>query len=169
MTGDRLYYQWAREKVAMGLLGKMIKTYRGDRRPREKIAAVQKKRLLSLVRTAKEHSPFYRKLYAGIGDDFSLADLPPVSKPELMAHFDDVLTDRGVTMARIEEYTRDLDHIGRMIDDKYLIFKTSGSTGNPAVVLYDRQTVDVSSAVAAFRTFARKEDLKKFMKHGKKT
>ncbi len=153
----------------MGLLDKMIKTHKGDRWSRKRIATVQKRRLLSLVRFAKERSPFYRKLYAGIGDDFSLDDLKPVSKPELMAHFDDVLTDRNITMAKIDEFTHDLDNIGRMIDDKYLIFKTSGSTGNPAVVLYDKQNIDVSSAVAAFRTFARKEDLKKFMKHGKKT
>lgn len=153
----------------MGLLDKMIKTRKGDSWSREKIEAVQKKRLASLVRTAKEKSPFYRDLYAGIRDDFALNDLPPVSKPELMEHFDDVLTDRNITMARIDDFTQDLDNIGRMIDGKYLIFKTSGSTGNPAVVLYDKQNIDVSSAVAAFRTFARKEDLRKFMKHGKKT
>ena len=158
-----------RRNAGLGLLEKMMKTYGGDRRPREKTAAVQKKRLASLVKTAKEKSPFYRELYAGIGDGFSLSDLPPVSKPELMAHFDEVLTDRGVTMARIDEFTQDPDNIGRMIDGKYLIFKTSGSTGNPAVVLYDKANIDVSSAVAAFRTFARKEDLRKFMKHGKKT
>ena len=153
----------------MGLPDKMMKTFRGDRLPRDRIAAVQRKRLESLVRYAKEKSPFYRELYADTGDDFHLKDLPPVSKPELMAHFDDVLTDRSITMARIEDFTQDPDHIGRMIDDQYLIFKTSGSTGNPAVVLYDRRNIDVSSAIAAFRTFARKEDLRKFMKHGKKT
>ena len=158
-----------RGNAGMGLLEKMIRTYGGDRRPREKTAAVQKKRLASLVKYAGENSPFYRELYAGIGEDFSLTDLPPVSKPELMAHFDEVLTDRGVTMARVDEFTQDPDNIGRMIDGKYLVFKTSGSTGNPAVVLYDKENIDVSSAVAAFRTFARKEDLRKFMKHGKKT
>ena len=106
----------------MGLLDKMIKTYRGDRWSREKIEAVQRKRLAALVRFAKENSHFYRDLYTGIGEDFSLEDLPPVSKPELMAHFDQVLTDRSITMARVDEFTQDLDHIGRMLDDKYLIF-----------------------------------------------
>lgn len=153
----------------MGLLEKMIKTHKGDRWSREKIAEVQKKRLNALVKMAKEKSPFYKRLYADVGEDFSLSDLPPVSKPELMSHFDEVLTDRNITMERIENFTQNLDNIGRMIDDKYLIFKTSGSTGNPAVVLYDKNNIDVSSAVAAFRTFARKEDFRKFMKHGKKT
>ena len=153
----------------MGLFEKMIKIYKIDHRSREKILGVQRKRLASLVKTARARSPFYRKLYAGIGDDFLLAELPPVSKPEMMAQFDEVLTDRNITMERIDNFTRDPDNIGRMIDDKYLIFKTSGSTGNPAVVLYDKDNIDVSSAIAAFRTFARKEDLRNFMKHGKKT
>jgi phenylacetate-coenzyme A ligase PaaK-like adenylate-forming protein len=153
----------------MGLFYKMLKTYKKDQLSRDRLAALQQKRLKSLVKFAKENSPFYQKLYAEIGDAFSLSDLAPVSKPELMAHFDDVLTDRAITVARIDDFTQDLDNIGRMIDDKYLIFKTSGSTGNPAVVLYDKQNIDVSSAVAAFRTFARKEDFRRFMKHGKKT
>ena len=153
----------------MSLFGKMIITHKARQWSREKIAEVQKKRLRSLVKYARERSPFYQKLYADIGENFSLTDLPPVSKPELMAHFDEVLTDRNITMARIESFTQKLDNIGRMIDGKYLIFKTSGSTGNPAVVLYDNNNIDVSSAVAAFRTFARKEDFRKFMKHGKKT
>ncbi len=153
----------------MSLLGKMLVTRKGNRLSREKIEKIQKKRLKKLVKTAKEKSPFYKKLYANIGEDFTLKNLPPVSKPELMANFDDVLTDRNVTMKRIDEFTTNLDNIGRMIDGRYLIFKTSGSTGNPAVVLYDKNNTDVSSAVAAFRTFARKDDFKKFMKHGKKT
>lgn len=153
----------------MGLIEKMIKTYKADFWTREKIASVQKKRLTSLVNYARENSPFYWDLYKDIPDDYILADLPTVSKPQLMEHFDQVLTDRSISMNRIDDFTQNIDNIGRMLDDKYLIFKTSGSTGNPAVVLYDKCNIDVSSAVAAFRTFARKEDFRKFMKHGKKT
>ncbi len=153
----------------MSLIEKMLKTRGGDRWSRDKIERVQKTRLDALVKFARERSSFYRERYAEIGDDPSLTDIPPVTKPELMAWFDDVLTDLNITMDRIDAFTQDPDRIGRMIDGKYLIFKTSGSTGNPAVVLYDQGNIDVSSAVAAFRTFARKEDFRQFMKHGKKT
>ncbi|MBQ1318142.1 MAG: phenylacetate--CoA ligase family protein [Solobacterium sp.] len=153
----------------MSLLGAMVKTYLGGKADREKIKQIQQNRLNRLVRYAKANSPYYRKLYEGVGDDFSLEDLPPVSKPDMMANFDDVLTDRNITMHRVDTFTKDMENIGRMIDGRYLIFKTSGSTGNPAVVLYDKQNIDVSSAVAAFRTFARREDYRAFMKHGKKT
>lgn len=153
----------------MGLIEMMLKTYNGNYWSREKIRTTQKKRLDALLKYARERSPFYKELYADMGDDYSLTDIPAVSKPELMARFDDVLTDQNIAMERIDAFTRDLDNIGRMIDGKYLIFKTSGSTGNPAVVLYDKRNIDVSSAIAAFRTFARKEDFRRFMKHGKKT
>ena len=153
----------------MSLVDAMVKTYHTDRASRERLERLQQRRLRELVRYAKENSPFYRALYRGVGEDFELSDLPPVTKPELMARFDDVVTDRAVTMARVEAFTKDLDNVGRMLDGKYLVFRTSGSTGHPAVVLYDQGAVDVASAVAAFRTFARKEDFKKFMAHGKKT
>nr|MCR5177361.1 phenylacetate--CoA ligase family protein [Lachnospiraceae bacterium] len=107
----------------MGLFDKMLKTCNGDHWSREKIDMVQKKRLNALVKFAGERSPFYKELYADIGDDYSLADIPPVSKPELMARFDDVLTDRNINMDRIDAFTQDPDNIGRMIDGKYLIFK----------------------------------------------
>ena len=153
----------------MSLFKAMIQTYFGGRADPAKIKQVQRRRLVKLVRHAKANSPYYGQLYAGIGNDFRPEELPATSKPDIMAHFDDVLTDRSVTMHRVRAFTADVENVGRMLDGKYLIFKTSGSTGNPAVVLYDRQNIDVSSAVAAFRTFARREDFKAFMRHGKKT
>lgn len=153
----------------MSLFGAMVKTYFGGKVDREKTKQIQQNRLNRLVRYAKSNSPYYRKLYEGVGDNFSLVDLPPVSKPDMMANFDDVLTDRSITMRRVDTFTENSENVGRMIGGKYLVFKTSGSTGNPAVVLYDKQNIDVSSAVAAFRTFARREEYKAFTKHGKKT
>ncbi len=153
----------------MGLVGAMIKTRRSDGVSREKLAQIQQDRLKKLVEYARKNSPFYADLYQNIKEDFRLEDLPPITKPQLMADFDRAVTDRNVTMKRVEEFCSDLDHVGRMLDGKYLVFKTSGSTGNPAVVLYDQKCIDTASAVAAFRTFARSEDYKAFMRHGKKT
>ena len=153
----------------MGLLQAMVKTYCGNHLSRERLEQLQRRRLRELVRFAKENSPYYRDLFASVGNEFRLEDLPATNKPQMMANFDRVLTDPGITMRKIEEFTQNPDHIGRMIDGRYLVFKTSGSTGNPAVVLYDKTCIDVSSAVAALRTFARREDYKAFMRHGKKT
>ena len=153
----------------MSLISTMIKTHKCDNLTPEEAKKIQYKRLKKLVKYAKNNSPYFKELYSAVGDDFQLEDLPPTNKVEMMKHFDNWLTDSNITMKRIDEFTQDIENVGRMIDDKYLVFRTSGSTGNPATILYDKQNIDVSSAVAAFRTFARKEDFKAFMKNGKKT
>lgn len=153
----------------MGLLIAMLQTWRSNKADQETLKRLQLQRLRNLVRYARTHSPYYQALYAGIGEDFRLEELPATNKPEMMSRLDDVFTDRQITMKRIHAFTEDIGNVGGMIDGKYLVFKTSGSTGHPATVLYDKEAIDVASAVAACRTFARKEDYKAFMKHGKKT
>ena len=153
----------------MSLIVTMFKTKSSNDATRKIIEKKQNQRLRKLVDYARKNSQFYASKFKYIEDDYKLSDLPVTTKPEMMSSFDLVLTDHSITMKRIEDFTKNLDNIGRMIDDKYLIFKTSGSTGNPAVVLYDKHNIEVSSSVAAFRTFARNEDYKAFMKHGKKT
>lgn len=153
----------------MNLLTAMIHTAISDRQTEEQRRMTADGRLRRLVAYARKNSPFYRRLYQNINDDFELGDLPAVSKAQLMSDFDNVLTDRTVTTQRVEQFMEDPDHIGRMMDGKYLVFRTSGSTGIPAVVLYDRQMIAVSSAIAAVRTFARQEDFRRFMKNGRRT
>ena len=153
----------------MGLIGTMMQTHNGGNMSPNEIKKLQYKRLKKIVEYARQNSPYFKELYKDVGDDFSLEDLPPTNKVAMMKNFDTWITDSNITMERINEFTKDIENVGRMIDDKYLIFKTSGSTGNPATILYDKKNIDVASAVAAFRTFARKEDFKKFMKNGKRT
>ena len=153
----------------MSLISAMIKTYKGNNLKQGQVEKIQNKRLKELVKYAKNNSPYFNKLYANINEDYKLQDLPTTNKIDMMKNFDNWITDNNISMKRIEEFTQNIDNVGRMIDGKYLIFKTSGSTGNPATILYDKQNIDVSSAVAAFRTFARKEDFKAFMKNGKRT
>lgn len=153
----------------MGLLNIMLKTYKGNNLNNEQIKKLQLKRLKNIVQYAKNNSIYFKNLYSNIGNDFKLEDLPTTNKIKMMENFDNWVTDKDITLQKIEEFTQSNQNIGRLLNNKYLVFKTSGSTGNPAIVLYDKQNIDVASAVAVFRTFARKEDFKKFMKNGKRT
>ena len=101
----------------------MIQTHLGDGYSRERLAQIQRRRLKALVGFARKDSPFYADLYRSIGEDFRLNDLPPVAKPELMAGFDRVMTDRRVTMKRVDAFCEDLENVGRMLDGKYLVFR----------------------------------------------
>ena len=121
----------------MSLIGAMLKTYKANNMDKNKLKKLQDKRLKKIVKYARENSAYFNELYKGIGDNFKIEDLPVTNKIDMMKYFDDWVTDKNINMQRIEEYTKNIDNVGKMIDNKYLIFKTSGSTGNPATILYD--------------------------------
>lgn len=130
---------------------------------------LQAERLQDLVAYAREHSPYYKKLYAEVPVDFKPADLPPVNKSTLMEHWDDWVCDRDLTLAEVRTFMEDKDNIGRRLNNEYLVFTTSGSTGNPLVTVVDRSADNIMGAISAVRAFARREDLIRFMKRGGKS
>jgi phenylacetate-CoA ligase len=131
--------------------------------------ALQDKRLRHIVTWARENSPYYSNHYQDIGADFKLTDLPPVNKVELMAHWDEWLTDRSITLSQVNDFICNLDNIGRKMKGKYLVFTTSGSTGNPLVALCDKTTNNIMAAINMSRTFAHKENMTTFIKRGGKS
>lgn len=135
----------------------------------EQRTAVREQRLRDIVNHARRNSPYYQNLYRDIPEDFSLADLPPTDKKSLMEHWNDWVCDRELSLEEVERFMEDTDNIGRKLKKKYLIFTTSGSTGNPLVAVYDQTANNIMGGIAACRSYARKEDLKAFMKRGGKS
>ncbi len=153
----------------IGLLKAIMLTRKAQKMTATERAELQNSRLRELVAYAKANSLYYAELYKNVGDSFSLTDLPPTNKIALMEHFDEWMTDRSLTRKKVDDFMADLSNVGKKLDGKYLIYTTSGSTGNPCVVLYDDTTINVSSAIGVLRSFARKQDMKAYMKQGKKT
>lgn len=82
------------------------------------ISRRQRQRLDGMIGYARARSPFYRKLYADLPS--GAADpgvLPPVTKPQLMEHFDEVVTDRSVTRAAVEQFPADPGNVGQPFMD----------------------------------------------------
>lgn len=152
----------------IGLLKAMYLTYKAMGMPKNERIGLQQRRLQDLISYAKANSPYYAELYKEIGEEFSLTDLPVTNKADMMEHFDQWMTDRSITRKRVDEFMSDISNVGRKMDGKYLVYTTSGSTGNPCIVLYDETTINVSSAISVLRSFARKQDMKAFTKQGKK-
>lgn len=157
------------KKVKIGMLKAMGLCIQYPKMRHEKRTALQDKRLREMVEWARENSPYYAELYKNLGADFQLSDLPPVNKIDLMLHWDEWITDKTITLSEVNEFMCDLDNIGRKFKGKYLVFTTSGSTGNPLVALCDNTTNNVMGAINAVRAFAHKKDLSTFIKRGGKT
>ncbi len=139
---------------------------KADAEQREKIRG---ERLRELVRHARNNSPFYRKLYRDVPEDFRPEDLPAVNKRVLMDNWDDWVCDRELTLAQTERFMADKNNIGKRMKGEYLVFTTSGSTGDPLVAVCDRNADHVMGGISAWRSFARKEDLKAFILRGGKS
>ncbi len=132
----------------------------------EQRQALRDRRLKQLTAYVRENSPFFRELYREVPEAFSLNDLPPTDKRTLMDHWNDWVCDRDLTLDEVERFMENRDNIGRRLKNKYLVFTTSGSTGNPLVAVCDRTTDSVMGGISACRSFARREDLAAFMKRG---
>jgi phenylacetate-coenzyme A ligase PaaK-like adenylate-forming protein len=119
----------------------VLRTYRLTTLPRcgaEKIAAVQKSRWRRLLRHAAAHSPFYRGRLRGLDlDRCRPAEVPVLSKTEMMEHFDEIVTDRRIRLARVEKFIADPGNVGRFYLGRYAVCHTSGSQGRPAVVVQE--------------------------------
>jgi len=103
---------------------------------RARIEARQLRNLRGLVAKARRDSPLFRRLYADLPPtgEITLHDLPVTRKPDLMREFDDWLTIRSLPLARAREHLRDMGKIGVPIDE-VAIFRTSGTSGEPAVIV----------------------------------
>ena len=102
------------------------------------------RRLQALVAAARAGSPFYRRLYGGPPHATPrLPDLPPVTKPELMADFDDWVTDRAVTLAGLEAFIADPDRIGVPYLGRYFVGTSSGTSGHRGVFVHDERAFAV--------------------------
>ena len=117
------------------------------------IARMQAERLNQLVRHARTASPYYRSLYQGLPSRVTDPRvLPPVVKRDLMAHFDDWVTDPDLTLAGLNrDFLSDLSLVGRPYLGRYHVFTTSGTTGVPAVLVHDRESWQVLHIVARLR------------------
>jgi len=103
---------------------------------RKQIEAKQLRNLRRLVERARRDSPLFQRLYADLGPsgEVELRDLPVTRKPDLMREFDDWLTIRSLPLERARVHLRDIDTLGVPIDD-VAIFRTSGTSGEPAVIV----------------------------------
>lgn len=153
----------------LGLIQAIGETHKADKMPLEKRLLLQRKRLTEHIEYVKENSPFFSELYSGISPESPLDAFPVTNKLMLMEHFDRWHTDPDVSLEKVREFMTDTDNVGRKLDGKYLVFSTSGSTGNPCIVLYDDNAMNVSSAIGITRSFSSGEVMKRFIKAGGKS
>jgi hypothetical protein len=112
---------------------------------REQVAAHQRDELRRLLAYAIERSPYHARRLAGIDPDaFELADLaslPAMTKPDMMASFEDVVADHRVTRAMVDGYLHSATERNALLLDDYICLASGGSSGVRGVFVLRAETV----------------------------
>ena len=129
----------------------------------ERIAAHQTEALRGVLRNALAHSPFHaRRLGALEADRFTLADLrslPTMTKREMMASYDDVVTDRRIRLAEVERALAETHETPHLIAGEYLCLASGGSSGVRGIFAWHWE--DLSDYVMALMRVAIAQGLAK--------
>ena len=112
----------------------------------------QRTRLAEIVAYVRDKSPYYRKLYQDLPEHVDDARLLPVtSKKSLMAHFNDWVTDRSVTIEQVRTFVENPAMVGEMFQDKYLACIGTGTRGLRGIYLMDNWPGPVYAALTAYQ------------------
>jgi phenylacetate-CoA ligase len=104
-----------------------------------RLAAERERRLRELLVYAADRSAFWRERLAGHDlanfTESDLPSLPILTKAEMMAEFDRLITIPGLTLARVRHHVDQLSEDG-YLDDEYRAIVTSGYTETPSYHVY---------------------------------
>jgi phenylacetate-CoA ligase len=133
------------------LLGAQRDLRRNARLTRSEFEARKLQRFRRLVRKANDASPYY----AGVIRDHAIdvetcvpEDFPVLTKRDLMANFDEIVTDRRITRRGIADFLSSSNRFSDLYLGEYHVLQTSGSTGEKAYVVYSRH--DWARAMAQY-------------------
>ena len=106
------------------------------------LARWQRDRLRELLATAVRRSPWHARRLAGIDparfEPADLPGLPVMTKAELMAAFDEIVTDRRLTRARVEGHLAATGPDAAELPGGHVALASGGSSGERGVFVYDR-------------------------------
>jgi phenylacetate-coenzyme A ligase PaaK-like adenylate-forming protein len=114
----------------------------------------QRVQLERLVQHARERSPFYGRLYAGVPRDrFDLRDLAPTDKRTLLDNFDEVVTDRRLRLEAVRRFIEDPANAGRPYQEEFIVTNTSGTTGERFLVVQHMREWETFFALNGLQAF----------------
>ena len=116
------------------------------------LAVRRSRRLRDLLSSAARDSPFYRRLLKGLDlSSAGLQNLPVVRKAELMRHLDDWVTDPRIRLEDLRSFVADRSRIAEPFLGSYMVWESSGSSGEPGIFVQDAAAMAVYDALEALR------------------
>jgi phenylacetate-CoA ligase len=134
LTTTATYLEALRARVGAELDARMPEHLERLHWPADRLATHQRDALRVLLRHAIERSPFHARRLGSIVDPdrvelSDLATLPTLSKSDMMAAFDEVVTDRRVTLESVGRHIAESSSQPNLLLDEYVCLASGGSSG----------------------------------------
>src|SRR6266571_1030428 len=140
VTAEASHYEALRRQHISDFLARMPENVKRVKWPVERIREERQQRLRSLIRVAKEKSPWHGERLRNVdADSITEADLdkmPVMTKADLMNNFDEIITDKRLSLEMVNA------HVASLREDKYLldqyhVIASGGTSGFRGVFVYD--------------------------------
>ena len=142
VTASRTEFEIDRQRHLQGYAARLQEEAERLTWPLETLHRLRDQRLQALLRTAKERSRWHARRLAHVdpdtvtGDDLSM--IPVMTKADVMANWDDVVTDRRLTVERAEEHLSKVASEGpAYLAGDHQVLTTGGSSGTRGVFVWD--------------------------------
>lgn len=109
---------------------------------REQLERSQLRKFRRLVSHAGKHSPYYRELIARHRIEVRNcvpSDFPVMSKKDVIEHFDDIVTDRRITRARVAEFLSRSKDPTELFEGRFHVLHTSGTSGTVGCFVFSHE------------------------------
>jgi phenylacetate-CoA ligase len=109
---------------------------------REQLEAEQAAKFRKLVRLVYDRSPFYRSIIEERSLDIDRcrpSDFPILTKQTVAENFDQILTDRRLSLARIEKFLAQSHDPGELLDGRFHVLHSSGTSGTVGHAVYSHK------------------------------
>jgi phenylacetate-CoA ligase len=116
------------------LIAQILALRARDRWSRERLERHQARAFERLRQFALARSPFYGRFHKGL-ESAPLERLPTLTKGELMAAFDEAVTDRDIRLTEVGAFAAGMDVTDRF-RGRYHVVATSGTTGERGFFLF---------------------------------
>ena len=106
---------------------------------KQQIRAERERRLRSLLALAALRSPWHRRRLSDVdlatATEDDLARIPPMTTDDLMAHWDEIVTDPRLSLAAVDRHVAGLTSDAYLLDEFHAV-ASGGSTGRRGVFAY---------------------------------
>ena len=126
-------------RMSLDMLWWETRMFCNSRLDRQTILRRNRRRFTRLACYLQRHSPYYARIMDQRGIDPRTArpeDFPVMEKAELIRHFDQIVTAPGLSRAKIEAFLERSHEPGDLMDGRYVIVHSSGTSGQMAYCVY---------------------------------